>query len=116
MNYRAVFHLDMNDVGILNLALTNVTNLLNAIPGQTHHLVMLFNGPAVQMLTSQNAAAYMEKILPLQGAGVSFMVCNNALRHFTVDPADLIPGCEIVPAGVVSLIELQQEGYAYIKP
>jgi hypothetical protein len=47
---------------------------------------------------------------------VSFKVCRNALNRFNIAPENLIEGCEIVPAGVVSLIELQQDGYAYIKP
>ena len=29
---------------------------------------------------------------------------------------ELIDGCEVVPAGIVELIRLQQEGFAYIKP
>ena len=45
-----------------------------------------------------------------------FKACRNALAKFGVSAEDLIPGCRIVPAGVVELIVLQQDGYAYIKP
>lgn len=45
-----------------------------------------------------------------------FRVCSNAMRSFGGDIEALVPGCELVPAGVVELILLQQKGYAYIKP
>jgi uncharacterized protein len=78
--------------------------------------VLLFNGPAVTLLQSDACAPYREEIWQLQQARVSFKVCRNALNRFNVDPDNLIEGCEIVPAGVVALIELQRDGYAYIKP
>jgi len=116
MNYHAVFHVDLDDVKPLTIALTNVSNLLRAIPEKHCDLVILFNGPAVSLLQSEQCASYREDIRRLQQARVSFKVCRNALNHFNINPDSLIDGCEIVPAGVVTLIELQQGGYAYIKP
>ena len=116
MNYRAVFHIDMDEVKPFSLGLTNVANLLRAIPEKHYDLVILFNGPAVTLLQAEECAPFREEIWQLQQARVSFKVCRNALNRFNIPPENLIEGCEIVPAGVVSLIELQQDGYAYIKP
>lgn len=116
MNYRAVFHVDMDDARPLGLALANVGNLLRAIPERHYDIILLFNGPAVTLLTTEASAPWREEIWNLQQARVSFKVCRNALNHFNIDPDNLIEGCEVVPAGVVALIELQQDGYAYIKP
>jgi uncharacterized protein len=116
MIYRAVFHVDLDDSKPFALALANVGNLLRAIPEKHYDVVLLFNGPAVTLLQSDACAPYREEIWQLQQARVSFKVCRNALNRFNVDPDNLIEGCEIVPAGVVALIELQQDGYAYIKP
>ena len=116
MNYRVVFHVDMDEVKISNLALANVGNLLRAIPEKHYDVVLLFNGPAVTLLQSEQCAPYREDIWQLQQARIAFKVCRNALNRFNIDPDNLIEGCEIVPAGVVTLIELQQDGYAYIKP
>ena len=52
----------------------------------------------------------------LQQARVSFKVCQNSLNMFGLTAEELVAGCEIVPAGIVALIELQHNGYAYIKP
>jgi len=116
MNYRAVFHVDQDDAQIFALALANVGNLLRAIPERHYDLVLVFNGPAVSLLETEECAPYREEIWQLQQARVSFKVCRNALNRFNIDPDNLIEGLEIIPAGVVALIELQQDGYAYIKP
>lgn len=116
MIYRAVFHVDQDDITPFGIALANVGNLLRAIPEKHYDLVLLFNGPAVALLHTDRCADFREEIWQLQQARVSFKVCRNALNRFNVDPDSLIEGCEIIPAGVVALIELQQDGYAYIKP
>jgi len=116
MNYRAVFHVDLDEAKPLTIALTNVSNLIRAITEKHYDLIILFNGPAVTLLQAERCAPYREEIRQLQQARVAFKVCRNALKRFNVDPDSLIEGCEIVPAGVVALIELQQDGYAYIKP
>jgi intracellular sulfur oxidation DsrE/DsrF family protein len=116
MIYRAVFHIDMDDPKVFALGLANVGNLLRAIPEHHYDLVVLFNGPAVTLLQTDQCAPYREEIWQLQQNRVSFKVCRNALNRFNLAPEDLVEGCELVPAGVVALIDLQQDGYAYIKP
>ena len=116
MIYRAVFHVDLDDAKIFGLALANIGNLLRAIPEKHYDLVLVCNGPAVQLLHTDQVAAFRDDIWSLQQARVSFKVCRNALNRFNIDPENLIEGCEIIPAGIVALIELQQDGYAYIKP
>ncbi len=116
VTYRAVFHVDMDDVKPFKIVLTNIANLIRAIPERHYDLVLLCNGPAVKLLQNEENAPFREEIWRLQQARVSFKVCRNALNSFNIDPDNLIEGCEIVPAGVVALIELQQDGYAYIKP
>ncbi|MCL2341483.1 MAG: DsrE family protein [Proteobacteria bacterium] len=116
MIYRAVFHIDLDEAKPLTIALANVGNLLRAIPEKHYDLIVLFNGPAVRLLQAEQCAPFREEIWQLQQARVAFKVCRNALNRFNVDPDSLIDGCEIIPAGIVALIELQQDGYAYIKP
>jgi len=116
MIYKAVFHMDMNDESLINLGLNNITNLLMAIPEHDHELVMLLNGPAVSLMDWDNCLGFLERIKDLHGKGVRFQVCKNALEKFEVSPDNLIPECEIIPAGIVALIDLQNDGYSYIKP
>lgn len=116
MIYKAVFHIDMDDEKALEIGLVNVTNLLKTIQSQPYDLVILFNGPAVNALVEKNCVNYATKIIELQKKAVAFKVCNLALTNFGIPQKELVSDCEIVPAGIVTLIELQNEGYAYIKP
>lgn len=116
MHYKAVFDVDQKDGQVFNLALNNVINLLKAIPGQGHDLIVLLNGPAVGLVTREEAAPFQEMIQGLSVQGVRFQVCENALKRFEVSPDNLIGECEVIPAGILGLIDLQNEGFAYIKP
>ena len=111
---KAVFHIDLNDENIFRLALTNAENLLKARPETQTHL--LVNGPAVKFLCPANGSDALDRAENLLRQGVSIHVCENALRAFDISKEALLPGCATVPAGVVALIELQQQGCAYIKP
>ncbi|MFH2124223.1 MAG: DsrE family protein [Pseudomonadota bacterium] len=116
MQYKAVFHVDQNDEQVFNLALNNVINLLNAIPGQEHTLIVLLNGPAVSLMAWDDVATFLERIQGLVSQGVCFQVCENALNRFEVSRNNLIAECQVIPAGIVGLIDLQNQGFAYIKP
>jgi len=116
MGYNAIFHVDENEEPVMNLALNNVINLLKAIPGQEHDLVVLLNGPGAKLVTRNGAVSFLERITELVGQGVRFQVCRNAMIRFEIKEEEIIDDCEIIPAGIVALIDLQNEGFAYIKP
>jgi len=47
---------------------------------------------------------------------ISFVACNNALIANDINKDDLINFIDVVPVGILELINKQSEGYAYIKP
>lgn len=116
MIYKAIFHFDLDDERLLSIGLSNVSNLLKAVAQKPYNIILLFNGPAVQLITAERCVSHLEQIKALQKQEVSFKACKNAIAKFEITPEELIKNCEIVPAGVATLIEFQQEGYAYIKP
>lgn len=116
MDYKAVFHIDMDEEKPFHLGLLNITNLIKGIPGEPHDLIMLFNGPAVNLLVEAGLVETIEQIQALQQIGVRFIVCNNALERYDISPGEIVEGVDIVPAGIVTLVDLQNQGFAYIKP
>lgn len=116
MAYKAVFHVDQNEEPILNLALNNVSNLLNAIPGKDHDLVLIFNGPAARLVTRGSIEVLLDRVRDLKARGVRFQVCKNAMERFEIPKEELVEECEIIPAGIVALIDFQNDGFSYIKP
>lgn len=116
MEVKAVFHIDWDQEENLVMAITNITNLLKIVPTGEASICVLANGPAVKLFQHEKASGYVSDIQGLSDRGVHFRLCNNALNHFGIAGEKLIGPCEIVPAGIMELIRLQAEGYAYIKP
>lgn len=112
MSYKAVFHVDLFEDKYINIAEANIGNYVKA--ADNAKAVLLFNGPGAQFCRADHGAtANLSKMLEL---GVRICVCNNALKANDIKPDELTSGVEIVPAGVVELIDLQNDGWAYIKP
>ncbi len=116
MAYKAVFHIDLKDDHLFKLGLGNIANTLAAIDGTGGDFILLANGPGVAMLAGEKVKENLEQIKTLLTAGVRFQVCNNALQKFNINAADVAEGVEIIPAGIIGLIDLQNDGFAYIKP
>lgn len=115
MYYDLIIHVDDNDPARLNLAFNNVANYKAGLPGENFRVVMVANGPAVQLFTRANAEQ-KARGAALMAEGLSIRLCNNALKAFQVSAEDLWEGCEVVPAGVVEIVKLQREGFAYLRP
>jgi intracellular sulfur oxidation DsrE/DsrF family protein len=116
MTCKVVFHLDWNDADRLNMALNNIFNLLKDPFAQTARVCVLANGQAVRLFEKRSATSTQARIAELRGKGVRFALCNNSLTGLNLGRDELVEGCEVVPAGIVELVRLQQEGFAYIKP
>ncbi len=116
MRYKAVVHIDLEDEAIFTLGLSNLMNTLDALKEEEKELILLVTGPGVALLAGDLMYLFMEKLRLIHGAGVRIQACERALKLFEIPTEELFEGCEIIPAGVVGLIELQHNGFAYIKP
>lgn len=112
--YDLLLHVDKTD-GSLPVAFTNAINYAKALPEETFSMVLVVNARAVTLLTVDNADI-KDALEKAQAHGLSISVCGNALKATGTNPQDLYPGCRVVPAGIVELVTLQREGYAYVKP
>lgn len=113
-------HLDEGDAARMRMALNNIANLCAhyAQAGQAVAVELVANGPGLALLRA-DLSPLPEKVAGLAADGVRFSACANTLRGITRDegaaPA-LLPAAQIVPSGVVRLIELQRAGWAYLRP
>lgn len=113
MRYDILFHYDHGEAE-LNIAISNINNTFAALQGTECSLVLVVNGPGIKnMLKDAEHAAALEDLC---AKGLSLRVCNNAMNKFSLTKEDLVPGCTVVPAGILELADLQRQGYAYVKP
>lgn len=116
MMLKVVFHLNMDEAERLVMALNNITNLLKEIPSTEAAICLLANGSAVRLFQGDHTAAHSMRVAELSGKGVRFLMCSNSLTNLNLNPGEMLNGCEVVKAGIMELIRLQADGYAYIKP
>ena len=113
---KVVFHLDWDEEARLVLALENIKNLFKEVPPQQCQVNVVANGKAVTLFRKDKVGKRASDMSELHKSGVRFKMCRNTLAKNKIEKADLFEVCEIVPAGILELINLQQEGFAYVKP
>jgi len=115
MNYDLLLHVDSDDAKVLNLAFNNADNYAKALPDENFHMVLVANGPAVKLFVNTNTEL-AERGKALTSRHLDIRLCSNALKANNLDSTELWKCCKVVPAGVVEIVKLQREGFAYIKP
>ena len=113
---KVIFHID--ELNKWNLLLKNVSNLLDAVDINNFSIEVLANSEAVKAYIVNNELDLniSYAIERLNHKCVKFVACNNALKAYNIQKDYLMHFIEIVPVGVLELINRQGEGYSYIKP
>lgn len=111
---KLVVQVSDNDPGKWNLALNNAQNVINDLGAQTVALEIVVYGPGIGMLKSDSPVA--ARIAAALKGGMQIVACENTLKAQKLTRADMLSGIGYVPAGVVELMQKQQQGYAYVRP
>jgi len=119
---RVAIHVDENDPMRMNMALNNAANIYKYYDeqGEAVEVRLVANGPGLHMLRDDTSPV-KERIaaMSLEHESLSFAACGNTHRAMSSKAGGdvtLITEAEMIPSGVVELIELQGEGWAYIRP
>jgi intracellular sulfur oxidation DsrE/DsrF family protein len=119
---KIALHVDDNDKARMNLALNNAENVYNYYKskGETVQVRIVAYGPGLHMLRADTSPV-KERIaqMALQQEGISFAACSNTQRKMGKKEGKkppIISEAKMVPSGVVELVELQRQGWMYIKP
>lgn len=121
-HHRVAIHVDQGDPKVLNMALNNIQNTRNyyASQGDTVEIELVAYGPGLTMfLDGKSPVADRISTMALESDDVTFSACGNTHRKMSEKAGKdiaLIEEARVVPSGVVRLIELQEEGFAYVRP
>ena len=122
--HRVVIQVDQNDAAVMNLALNNVRNLLDYYRAKNEDvdIEVVAYGPGLHMLRDDTSPV-KDRIKELVGISfpskVAFDACNitkQGVEKAEGRPIAIIPQATLVPAGVARIMELQEQGYSYVKP
>ena len=120
--HKLVLHVDENDPQKMNLALNIIEQSKKewAKRGDTILVEVVTHGPGLMMLRKDKSPVKKRiGLIAIQQDNVRFSACGNTMKKMANKegkPIELIPEALKVPAGVVRIMELQEEGYLYVKP
>jgi intracellular sulfur oxidation DsrE/DsrF family protein len=97
-----------------NLALNNARNIQTDLGPANVDIEIIAYGPGIGMLKSDSVVG--NRVEEAGKAGVKLIACQNTMRGQKLTQADMLSGIGYVPAGVVTLMQRQQQGWAYIRP
>jgi hypothetical protein len=97
-----------------NLALNNARNIQTDVGAANVDIEIVAYGPGIGMLKSDSVVG--NRIDDAGKAGIKVVACENTMHGQKLTPADMLNGIGYVPAGVVELMQRQQQGWAYIRP
>ena len=119
---RVVLHLDEADPASQELVLNNASNINKYYQDKGEEVVIeiVTYGPGLTMLVEgKSPVADRVKSIAQNFDNVSFKACANThakMSQKAGKEVPLLPQAQMVPSGVVHLIERQDEGWAYVRP
>jgi len=115
--HKVVIQVSTNDPRTQNIALNNAVNLQKALGQDNVAIEIVAYGPGLGMLTRKSNLQQRVSSLAMQG--ISFSACGNTMKKVARKSGKmpvLSEGVKVVPAGVMRIMELQEQGYAYVRP
>ena len=118
--HRIVYHLSEAGAEKARFVLRNIDNHVTGLGGWRHveALELVVHGPALRGFAKAGMDAEVRRQLDaLLDRGVVLGACGNSMTSFQLTLADLPAGTRHLPqGGVVRVMELQEQGYTYIRP
>ncbi len=99
------------------LTLNTAQNLLNFFGQEKIQIVIVAFGPGLKMELKNSPVA--QKIAAMNAEGVEFDACHNTMEEMKKKIGHLpvlVPSAVIVPAGIVRIMQLESDGFNYVKP
>lgn len=122
--HRLAIQVNQNDPQVMNLALNNATNVLEYYRGKNEEVEIdiVTYGPGLHMLRSDTSPV-QDRLKRLKEMAfpskVQFSACNNTRQGMEKTEGkaiSVVSDATIVPSGVVRIMELQEQGWSYVRP
>lgn len=96
------------------MALINAVNVRKAYGDLPVGVEIVAYGPGLKMLRDDSTVA--AGLADARKNGVKLLACGNTMNMTQTRRDQLNSGVEVVPAGIVEIMQRQLEGYAYVRP
>jgi intracellular sulfur oxidation DsrE/DsrF family protein len=119
--HRIAIQVDQNDPAVMNMVLNNATNVIEYYRAKSEDVdvEIVAYGPGMHMLRADTSPV-QDRIKHLKELGkIQFSACNNTKQGMEKTEGhaiSILPEATVVPSGVVRLMELQEQGWSYVRP
>jgi intracellular sulfur oxidation DsrE/DsrF family protein len=120
--HRLILQVNTNDPATMNLALNNAANVdqYYSDKGDSVEIEIVTFGPGLHMLRDDTSPVKDRiKSMAESRPSISFQACGNTQAGMSKaenKKIALLPQANVVKSGVVRVMELQEQGWTYVKP
>ena len=122
--HRIAILIDQNDPQVMNLVLNNANAVIEYYRDRNEDLDIdiVAYGPGLHMLRADTSPVQdrIKRLKDMVFPGkIQFSACNNTkqgMEKAEGHAISILPEASIVPSGVVHLMELQEQGWSYVRP
>ena len=120
--HRVVIQVTQNDPALMNIALNNAQNLMThyQTKGEQVQIEFVAYGPGLHMLRNDTSPVKDRlSTFALQNPKVVFSGCGNTLNNQSKQEGkelSLVSEARIVQTGIARVMELQEQGWSYVRP
>jgi intracellular sulfur oxidation DsrE/DsrF family protein len=115
--HKIVIQVSTDDPRTQKIALNNAVNLQKQYGVDNVAIEIVAYGPGLGLLTKKSGQADRVESLAMQD--ITFSACGNTMNKVSKKTGQmpvLLEGVTQVTAGVAQIMELQEQGYAYVRP
>jgi uncharacterized protein len=115
--HKIVIQVSTDDPRTQKIALNNAVNMQKAYGVDNIAIEVVAYGPGLGLLTKKSGQADRVQSLAMQE--ITFSACGNTMNKVAKKSGKmpvLLEGVGQVTAGVARIMELQEQGYAYVRP
>jgi len=122
--HRVAIQVDQNDPQVMSLALNNASNVIEHYRARNEdvEIDIVTYGPGLHMLRADTSPVQdrIKRLKDMVFPGrIQFSACNNTkqgMEKAEGHAISVLPDATVVPSGVVHLMELQEQGWSYVRP
>ncbi|MBK9177212.1 MAG: DsrE family protein [Flavobacteriales bacterium] len=110
--HRIVMQLTSGDTLVHKNLMKQFKNMKEASP--TLQLEVVCHGPGMDLLMSDRSTV-QGKVKEFAAQGIVFTACENTIKERNLDRSKVVPEAGYVKAGIIHIVERQEDGWSYIK-
>ena len=108
---KVVYSLYVGDLETVEHTIGSMYNILKEYPAESLKIVVVAYGKGMRVLKKDYDKKTLERVKSLMEYDVEFIACKNTMETMKWKESDFIDGISFTQAGIVEVIEKQQDGY-----